>query len=396
MNGIKKLKLGWLFPYSGIFKNLKTDLQRGMETALHKERITTPIEIYSEFIQTGGLKDTEDALKKLVLFEQVDIVIGVTSSKVALGILPFLENQRTPAILMNLGADIPTRQLSSDYLFYNSLHLWKSEWVMGKWAQKQFGGEPSVNMSVYEGGYGLYDSFKTGTSVSGAQTLKLNIVKNFTSTPDTNPLIDYIRQQQSGHAHALLSGKEGEQFLRLFRDQEMSSKPVLTVNPFMVEEGLTWDIPFGLDMYNAMTWSFSLDNPGNLSFINAYTVAYNEPPNAFGMLAYETGLGLAAALQALSPGINTSGISPSGIDKEALVRVLGQGRPIGPRGGISLSTRPLQTNLPVYIRQPVIDPLSGKAENRILEKQNGIEWDDPSFAAGQSYLTGWQNPYLCV
>ncbi|MHA4808254.1 ABC transporter substrate-binding protein [Flavitalea flava] len=391
MHGSKKLKLGWLFPFSGIFKNLKTDLQRGLEIALQKEGITIPLEIYPEFIQTGGLKDTEDAIKKLVLFEQVDLVMGVASSKVALGILPFVETQRIPVILMNLGADIPTRQLSSDYLFYNSLHLWKSEWVMGKWAQKKFGGEPSINMSVYEGGYGLYESFKTGTSVSGAQTLKLNIVKNITGTPDTAPLIEFIRQQHSGYAHALLSGKEGEQFLRLFRDQEMENKPVLTVNPFMVEDDLTRNIPYGLDLYNAITWSYAMDTPGNKSFTDLYTVTYQERPNAFSMLAYESGLALATALQGISAGIRTPGNA-----KEDLARALGQSRPSGPRGKISLSTRPLQTNLPVFIRKPLSDHSSGKTENRILEQQNGIEWDDPSLAVEQSYLTGWQNPYLCV
>ncbi|MES1160765.1 MAG: hypothetical protein ABUM51_08410 [Bacteroidota bacterium] len=137
-------------------------------------------------------------------------MMGVTSTKVALSLLPTLENRQTPAILMNLGADIPGRELSSEYLFYNSLHLWKSEWVIGKWAQKKYGGEPSINMSIYEGGYGLHESFKTGTSVSGAETVKLNIVKNFSPSPDTSPLIQYLHVQKPHHSHALLSGKEGQ------------------------------------------------------------------------------------------------------------------------------------------------------------------------------------------
>ncbi|MES1160766.1 MAG: hypothetical protein ABUM51_08415 [Bacteroidota bacterium] len=69
MNRIQKLKLGWLFPYSGIFRNLKTDLQRGLEVALQKEGEGLTVEVYPEFIQTGGQKDTEDALKKLLLYE---------------------------------------------------------------------------------------------------------------------------------------------------------------------------------------------------------------------------------------------------------------------------------------------------------------------------------------
>jgi branched-chain amino acid transport system substrate-binding protein len=386
MQAVNKLKLGWLFPYSGIFKNLKTDLKQGLETALQKEDINTSFEVFPEFIQTGGFKDTEDALKKLLLFEQVDLVIGVTSTKVALGLLPTLEAQRTPVILMNLGADIPTRQLSSDFLFYNSLHLWKSEWVMGKWAQKQYGGEPSINMSIYEGGYGLHESFRTGTSVSGAQTVKMNVVKNFETAADTNPLIEFIRQQQPNHTHALLSGREGEQFLQLFANQVFESKPALTVNPFMAEDGMLTEMPAGMDLYSAMTWSLALDNTENSTFTNLYKTSFGEDPNAFSMLAYETGLTLAAALRNL----------PGKINREELAKALGHHQPAGPRGPISLSSRILQTNMPVYIRKPEMNNQNSRMENRILEIEYGIEWDDPSLAAEQTYLTGWQNPYLCV
>jgi len=386
MSNIRKLKLGWLFPYSGIFRNLKNDLQQGFDTALQKEGSDISIESYPEFIQTGGLKDTEDALKKLLLYEQVDLVIGVTSTKVAIGILPILENKQAPVILINLGADIPLRELSSDYLFYNSLHLWKSEWAIGRWAQKKYGGEPSINMSFYEGGYGLHEAYKTGTAASGAETVKLNIVKNLSPSPDTSPLIQYLSAQRPSHAHALLSGKEGEQFLQLFYEQDLMSKLSLTVNPFMAEDGLLADIPAGLELYNALSWSATLDDPLNQAFVHLYTGSWGEPPNVFSLLAYEVGLALAAAIREI----------PGKISREELARTLGQVRFPGPRGIIALSTRPLQTDLPVYIRKPVKDARTGIPANRVLEKETGIEWNDPTLTAIQSSLTGWQNPYLCV
>jgi branched-chain amino acid transport system substrate-binding protein len=381
----EKLKLGWLFPYSGIFKNLRSDLRRGLDIAFEKEGITTVIEAHPEFIQTGSFKDTEDALKKLLLFEEVDLVIGVTSSKVALGLLPLLESRQTPVILLNLGADIPTRDLSSDYLFYNSLHLWKSQWSMGKWAQRKYGGEPSINMSVYEGGYGLHEAFRLGASVSGAETVKLNMVKNFGAVADTSPLIGYIREQQPNYAHILLSGKEGDQFLQLFREHDLASKTSLTVNPFMVEDGSMAVTP-ACDCYSASTWSLNLDRQENNSFRELYNTEYGSHPNAFSLLAFEAGLALAAAIQS----------APGRLGKAELAGALALVRPHGPRGEIALSTRPLQTNHPVYIRTSVKDCSTGKLENIILETETGVEWTDHSLAAGVSYLSGWQNPYLCV
>lgn len=386
MRRTKQLKIGWLFPYSGIFTNLRKDLQQGSDIAFHKQDMAPEIGAYPAFIQSGGLKDTEDALKKMLHYDEVDLVIGVVSTKVALQLIPLLEDQKTPMILLNLGADIPTDRLSSEYLFYNSLHLWKSEWAMGKWSQKKYGGEPSVNLSIYEAGYGLHEAFKSGAAASGALTVKMNIVKNFSPSPDTSPLIQYIRAQQPTHAHALLSGIEGSQFLQLFKDQDLGAATGLTINPFMAEDGSIPDIAGSLQHHNAMTWSLGLDTPGNADFTSRYRSAYEGSPNVFALLAYEAGLALAAAADDLQG--ETSG--------KAWAEALHRSAQLGPRGSIRLSTRPLDTEMPVYIRHLVKDPLTGILSNKVLETVTGIEWNDLMLVAEQTYLTGWQNPYLCV
>ena len=362
------------------------DLQQGLDTALKNEGAGVTVMAYPEYIGAGAIKETEEALKKLLLYERVDLVIGVLSTKTITGIIPLLESHRTPALILNLGADLPTQQLSSAYLFYNSLHLWKSEWAIGKWMQKKYGGEPSISMSIYESGYNLHNSFRLGTSVSGAVTVKINVLRNITGPPDTRPLIEFIRDQQPKHAHILLSGKEGRQFLQLFHEQSWSSPPGLSVNPFMVEDHLPMEVSPGSDLYNASTWCRTLDTPDNHIFIREYTVAWQETPNVFVLLAYEAGLVLAAALED-----NDQKVSP-----EKLAVLLGQVHPVGPRGVLSVSTQSLSSNLPVYIRKPVLSPQTGMLENSIVETTSGIEWDDPMLLAEQGHITGWQNPYLCV
>jgi branched-chain amino acid transport system substrate-binding protein len=385
MSKTQQLKLGWLFPYSGIFRRLKTDLEQGFTLGWgdgNKKVVLVP---YPAFIQTGGFKDTEDALKKMLLYDAVDIVIGVVSSKVAINLIPLLQGQQTPLLVLNLGADLPIRELSSPHLLYNSLHLWKSQWVMGKWAQRRYGGEPAINMSAYEGGYSLFEAFKVGTSAAGADTVTLNVVRNFSPVPDTSSLIQSLRQQKPAHAHALLSGREGEQFLRLFHEQCLSSAIPLTVSPFMMEDGLICELPSGPPIYNAITWLQGLQNDCNRRFIQDYETCYDEYPNVFSLLAYEAGLALAAAVDAIDGKIH----------RAALAAALEKVCPSGPRGEIHLSTRPIKSNLPVYIRQPVLST-TGRPENKIIATETGIEWDDPAFGLPQSIPTGWQNPYLCV
>lgn len=382
----QQLRLGWLFPYSGIFRHLKKDLEQGLALGWGEGRGDVVLAPRPAFIQTGSLRDTEDALKKLLLYEEVDLVIGVVSTKVASSIIPLLEQQQIPLIFLNLGADIPTSELQSPYLLYNSLHLWKSQWAIGKWAQKKYGGQPAINLSIYEAGYSLHETFKAGLAAAGAETVKLNIVKNFAPLPDVRPLIQYLLAQEPAHAHALLSGKEGELFLRLFNEQGLHTKMALTVNPFMVEDQLPSGIPDGTAMYNAVTWSRELDTAANRQFVEAYQARYGEYPHAFTLLAYEAGLALAAAVQTISGMINSTSLA------DALENV----RVAGPRGKLSLSTLPLQTQMPVYIRQPVITSSPGRHQNKIVEILTGIEWNAPSLITQQPFSTGWQNPYLCV
>ena len=383
---MKKLKIGWLIPYSGIFKELRKDLQQGLDTAIKKEGAGVSIESFSEFIQSGSIKNTEEALKKLLLYNQVDLVVGVTGSKTAIALIPLLENHRTPALLLNLGADLPSRRLSSEYLFYNSLHLWKSQWAIGRWMQDIYKGEPSINLSAYESGYGLQDSFRAGASASGATTLKINLVRNISGPPDTMPLIRYIQEQRSPHIHALLSGKEGEQFLQLYQQHIGPNGVGVSVNPFMVEDDFDVSLPPGPELFNATTWTRSLNTPDNNIFIRAYTADWEESPNAFSMLAYEAGLVLATALEG----------NDQKISRASLTAALGQTHAVGPRGVFSVSTTPLRTTLPVYIRKPILSSHTGRPENTIITTSSGIDWDDPALLTEQPSITGWQNPYLCV
>lgn len=385
MTSSKTIKLGWLFPYSGVFINLRDDLMQGFQAACHKEGVDFNIDHHAEFIQTGSPQDVEKALKKLILFDRVDCLIGVISSKVAVNVLPLLETNRVPLLMMNLGADMPIQALSSQWLLYNSLHLWKSEWAIGKWSQQRWGGEPSINIAMYESGYGLVEAYKTGCGASGATSIKMNIVKNYSPSPDISPLIQYLGDQKPKHAHVLLSGKEGDLFIKMFYQKGLQSHTALTVNPFMVEDGILVRIPEGLELYNAMTWSAALDNACNVAMKSLFDRLFGSVPNVFGLLAYEAGLAMVGAIAAVTS-----------TTRENLALALAEAHPRGPRGRVSLSTRPFASDVSVFVRRPELSFESGMPENKILETLDSIEWNDPSLAAENIYSSGWQNPYLCV
>lgn len=356
------MKIGFLFPYSGVFPDLKEDFRQGFELALAANDRPTYLE---EFIQNGDQKSVDDALKKLVHFERVDLVAGIVGNLVTANCIPLVEKAQAPMLVNNLGAHFPGRQLSSPFLFYNSLHLWKSEWSMGKWAQATYGGVPAISLSLYEAGYHLHECFKNGTGASGAEQLTLNIMRREEGAADPKPLVTYLEEQRPRHTHLLVSGPEAIRFMEYLDASPVKGEVALTSHPFL-----------NADVRYACTWAPNLDTPENRLFTQHYAETYKTPPNAYTLLGYESGLGVAAALDAIDG-------KPT---RARLTEALGSVRPNGPRGPIALSTRPLRAEQPVYLCRG----------DKTLEVLPAITVEDPVFEPLQDIAAGWLNPYLCV
>ena len=61
-----KIKIGVFVPYSGVYRNLKSDFLNGVDAAI-PEAFKKDIIFQPEFIQTGSTKQVEDAFRKLAL-----------------------------------------------------------------------------------------------------------------------------------------------------------------------------------------------------------------------------------------------------------------------------------------------------------------------------------------
>ena len=381
---MKKIKIGVLIPYSGIFKNLRSDFCNAMELAI-PEVMRSNILVIPEFVHTGGTKQVKDVLNRFTQFEAVDLVTGILGNGVLPSILSDLDQDKVPVLINNLGGYVPSAAIQSPYLFYNSLQLWKSEWAIGNWSRLTYGGQPSINTAMYDGGYHLKDAFRLGTVKAGADTCNIHTLKGYETLADTAPLIEIMKSEKPGHAHILLSGTEGEQFLNLFyTDKNMAAQPI-TFNPFMVEDGMkVSNLPVE-GAYSAMTWSRDLQLTANIKFVTAYKNTYGEWPNAFSLLGYETGLAIAAAIANLGAGIP---------NRANLAESLRAVQVNGPRGSVNLSNAH-QKNNPVYLRLAKKDQ-TGLITNEIIKELTALEGDDESLASFGATTSGWQNPYLCV
>jgi branched-chain amino acid transport system substrate-binding protein len=382
-----KIKVGVFIPYSGVFKKLKSDFFNGLETAI-PDNLKKDIVFQPEFIQTGSLKQVEDAFRKLVLFESVDLLTGIISTSVLVNLLQSINTEKTPSIINNLGGYMPIEGLSSPYLFYNSMHLWKSEWTLGKWMQNKFGGIPAIGSHVYDSGYNLHECFRIGTVAGGADECSLHILKleGLQGFADTKPLVEILKDENPSHAHIILSGKEGDEFINNFYTDIPACKIPLSVSPFMVNDGDGFNIDKSHQIMNAATWDYNIDSLENIKFKNEYWDGFDDKPNVFSLLGYETGLTIVAAIDKLNG---------SKVNKEKLTEALGTIDINGPRGEILINSIGLNTPQPIYVRSASVDN-DHKIRNEIIDVVNGIEWDNETLTSVRQAGHSWQNPYLCV
>jgi len=383
-----KIKVGVFVPYSGIYKNLRSDFLNGIDAAI-PEALKKYIVFQPEFIQTGSTKQVEDAFRKLVLFESVDLLTGVVGTGVLVNLIQSINTEKIPSIINNLGGYMPIQPLSSPYLFYNSLHQWKSEWAMGKWMQNKFGGIPAIGTHIYDTGYNLAECFRIGTVASGADECRLHVLKleGLQGFADTRPLVEVFKQEQPSHAHVVLSGIEGAEFINNFYSEAGADSMPLSVSPFMVNDDDVFDFNKSTEIINAITWDYNIESLENIRFKNDYEHAFYNKPNVFSLLGYETGLAITAALDKLN------NARP---DKDKLTEALSQTDMNGPRGKIAISTIDLNTPQPIYIRSAKIDGNNNQIKNEVIDVVNGIEWNDKTLRTVREENHSWQNPYLCV
>lgn len=357
------------------------DFKKGLETGIANLNISgLKVEIITELTSQGQIQNTFEAINKLSNYHNVDLLTGIVSSLVVKELVDTINTKRLPFIYSNLGEYVPSGKVKSPFLFHNSLHLWKSQWAMGKQAQEQFGGIPAICFSVYDAGYHLHEAFRLGTVAAGASTAQINMLPLLPNQIDTSPLIQLIEKQQPSYVHAILCGVDGRDFIRRYREAGLAGKIPLTACPFMVEDELKGSMEDDIqDIQNCISWSYNLNSERNSQFIEVYEKNHMKKPSVFSVLGYESGL---AAIHALRT-VNAKGVAI----EEALNEITVE----GPRGGISFSSDSTNSH-DMYLRTP-----DERGSNNIVTKLNSLGIDYQSMAAlAEDGISGWQNPYLCI
>jgi branched-chain amino acid transport system substrate-binding protein len=383
------LKIGFLTPYSGIYPFYGHHLMAGILLGLFNDPLKqTEVQFIPAYTKMGDPKNALEALNKLIFFDQVDLISGLISYKSIPDMVPAIESFNKLAFFFDLGEYIPYFNHLSPNIFYSSQQIWQSQYALGNWAFKEFGGTGIVVMPVYEAGYHLSGAFYKGVTDAGAGELGIHVIpvdpanaKNI----DLDKFFSEVERINPSYVHAIFAGDIGNQFLAAWKQSRFHKHIPLIVVENMAYDDLLQDIAnLDLELYTGTTWSRTSENIRNKDFVKRYENSGGQMANIYGLLGYEAGL----ALRAVKPQLDKrdwDGVK-SLLHKESVVGPRGE-RNFYPLSGFSL---------------PVIDIIRiktslNKIYKTVISQGSGLKFDSPNFKEIHEECTsGWQNPYLCV
>ena len=140
----RRIKVGVLLPYSGIYAVLGESITKGMEMYLDEidnEAGGREVELVTE--DTELTPDVaQQKARKLVEQDEVDLVAGIVSTGVLYGLRDYFDTNKKLLICANAGGNKISRELKTPYIWRTSFSNWQPNWPLGRWARLSRPGRP--------------------------------------------------------------------------------------------------------------------------------------------------------------------------------------------------------------------------------------------------------------
>jgi len=222
------MKIGILSPNSGFYPYIGIDLFQSI-----KHFLGTDHQYVVKDTHLATPKENQQALKELILFENVDMVVGFVGYKSLTAIKPLIQQTKTPMIICNSGDHPLLKADVSPYIVHCSLDMFNSIYFACKWAFKNIGEHYSRLSSFFEAGFPLAMATETAArQYSG----KVNITET-SHRNKADQLEEHIANVQKENNDFVFMGYHGFEAIEVL--QNLANAKVLKGIPLICSPFLT-------------------------------------------------------------------------------------------------------------------------------------------------------------
>ncbi|HWM86920.1 MAG TPA: ABC transporter substrate-binding protein [Kofleriaceae bacterium] len=313
-SGGGRVSVGLVIPQAGVYAPHGIDMKRGWDLWLERHggklggrEVATVVADEGESPTTGV-----PAVQKLLQGEQVDVLVGIVSSAVALGCKDMIAEAKKLLIVANAGAGAITGKSRTPYIWRSSFTNAQVSSVMGAHLAKVGAAGPVYLLAPdYAAGDEAMGGFKK-KFVEGGGQIAGEAKPAFGKTQDYQPFLARIRSSGAKATFCFFSGGEAVAFVKqyaqfgLARDIPLYASGFLTEGSVLHAQG---DAAIGIQ--TTLHYSTELDIPANREFVAAHRAKYSAAPTVFTVQTWDAAAVLDRALG-----------SASGLDGDSLARAL--------------------------------------------------------------------------
>ena len=289
-SGARRVKIGLVIPQAGVYVPLGTDLKRGWDLFLerHGEKlgnheVTTVVADEGDSPQSGV-----PAVQKVLQSDQVDVIVGVVNSAVALGSQDSIKEAKKLLLVANAGAGAITGAARSPYIWRTSFTNAQIASVMGQHLAKAAAGQRVYILAPdYAAGTEVLTGFRKAFEAGGGQ-IAGEAKPAFGKTQDYQPFLAPIRQSGAKAVFCFFSGAEAVAFVKQYHQFGLHAELPLYGSGFLTEGSvLAAQGEAALGIQTTLHYCAELDSPANREFVAAYRAKYDAVPTCFSVQAWD-------------------------------------------------------------------------------------------------------------
>lgn len=348
--GLPKLKVGLMLPYTGTYAALGNAIENGFR--LHVAEQGGKLggrEI--EYVKVDDESDPSkatDNVNKLIKRDNVDVLIGSVHSGVAMAMAKVAKDTGTILIVPNAGADAVTGAMCAPNIFRSSFSNWQPGYAMGEVMAKK-GYKKVVTITwKYAAGDESVKGFKESFEKGGGIVVKeLNLP--FPNV-EFQALLTEIAAAKPDAVFTFFAGGGAVKFVKDYAAAGLKKTIPLYGSGFLTDGTLDAQGADANGLMTALHYADSLNTPRDNAFRLAYAKTYKLQPDVYAVQGYDAAQMLGIGMAAVKGDISKKAEFSAAVEKTKID---------SPRGTFTLSKahNPVQD---FYLRQV------GDKENKLV------------------------------
>src|SRR5215510_2104985 len=284
-SGGGRVKIGLVVPQSGVYATVGNEMKHAWELWLERHgqklgarSVTTVVADEGENPQTGV-----PAVQKLIQNDQVDAIVGIIGSAIALGAKDMVAEAKKLMIVANAGAGAITGAAKNPYIWRTSFTNAQVASVMGKHlAGKADVGPVYLIAPDYAAGTEVIRGFKSTFEAAGGK-IAGEAKPAFGKTSDYQPFLTGIQASGAKATFCFFAGAEAVTFVKQYAQFGLPAQIPLYGSGFLTEGSavLAAQGDAALGIQTTLHYSSELDNPANKDFVAAWKAKYNDSPAVY-------------------------------------------------------------------------------------------------------------------